>query len=190
MLNQQGLSKGQVIIGLGTDTDRDTNMHTALDALHDRFGELQLSAVYASRPVTSAELSVSSLTASAPDYWNAVVAFQCDDDVADIHQCLKSIETDCGRDRQQPRVAMDIDLLFVGDVVGVIDGIELPRPEMDQYAYILRPLSELFPDVTCPGRLQTFHQLWEAVSHHAQLCPVDFVWRQQVVSVAPPCLPM
>jgi 2-amino-4-hydroxy-6-hydroxymethyldihydropteridine diphosphokinase len=179
------LSNGQVVVSLGTDVNRDANIHKALDALYAQFGTLNVSAVYESRP-----LSADADDPDAPHYWNVIVAFQSDSEIAHIHQGLKTIELDCGRDRCQTRVAMDIDLLFVGDLVGAFGDIQLPRRDIDQCAYVVRPLSDLFYHVMYPGRLQTFGQLWEAMVDKTDLFPVDFVWQQQVISVKPPCLSM
>lgn len=180
----------QVVVGLGTDSDRDTNMHRTLDLLADRFGDLTLSSIYECRPVDSRSVDTSTDDINAPDYWNAVVGFHYTGAISELKSILKSIENTCGRDRQQERVAMDIDILFAGNRVGEFDGVALPRQGVEQCVYALRPLAELFPDVKYPGSEQVFEQYWDAIDDKAQLHPIDFVWRQQVVSVAPPCLSM
>ena len=190
----------QVVVGLGTDSDRDTNMHRVLDLLADRFGDLILSSIYECRPVDSRSVGSRSVDNrsidksaddnNAPDYWNAVVGFHYAGPMSELNAILKSIENTCGRDRQQERVAMDIDILFFGNRVGEFEGVVLPRQGIEQCVYALRPLAELFPETQYPGSEQVFEQYWDAMDDKAQLHPIDFVWRQQVVSVAPPCLSM
>ena len=52
-------------------------------------------------------------------------------------------------------------------------GLCLPREEILDRAFVLKPLAELAGDRIHPVEHQTFRQLWEAFAGEARLTPVE-----------------
>jgi len=185
-------SKHQVIVSLGSNCDqREDKLRQALDALCKEYGELHVSPVYDSGADdnekcndTRAEFEQSS------HYLNVVVSFFSDKSVADIQRMHKQIEHAGGRNREESTVAIDIDFLFYGNVQGELDGVCFPRKDALRYAYVLRPLADLFPHYTHASLDKTFVDLWYESGATTVLQPVEFVWSGQVVSVSPPFFPL
>ncbi|MCZ6561014.1 MAG: 2-amino-4-hydroxy-6-hydroxymethyldihydropteridine diphosphokinase, partial [Gammaproteobacteria bacterium] len=88
---------------------------------------------------------------------------------------LRTIEDLCQRDRSLPRYAprtLDLDLLLSGDAVLSDAGLVLPRPEILQRSYILKPMADLRPDMLHPSAQLSFAKLWQcfdAASHPLHL---------------------
>ena len=82
----------------------------------------------------------------------------------DVTTFLKRLEDRLGRDRLQTRFSgrtMDVDILLYGNESGMFCGIELPRPEVTENAYVLQPLAELLPDVVHPATGMSYLKLWQ-----------------------------
>ena len=67
---------------------------------------------------------------------------------------LQAIENRHGRERPFPDAArtLDLDLLLYGDAVISSACLTIPHPRMHQRAFVLRPLTEISPAVSVPGR--------------------------------------
>ena len=87
-----------------------------------------------------------------PPYFNSVLRVQTSLSPADLLAVALSIETSLGRlrcDRWEPRI-VDIDLLFVGDLVIDSPMLTLPHPRLHERRFVLEPLSELAADLIHP----------------------------------------
>lgn len=161
----------QVFLSLGSNTDRHQHITAALDALSQRFGNLGISPVYESESVGF----------DGRPFLNLVVAINSDLAVGELSRVLKQIEDDNGRDRSLPKFGprtLDIDILTFGDQTGVVEGIELPRAEITENAFVLRPLADLAGEDLLPGSLSCYQVLWQKYDQGSQkLWPVDFSWR-------------
>lgn len=166
----------QVYLGLGSNTQPQTHIANALDALHVQFTELVLSPVYESKAVGF----------DGDNFLNLVVHVQTDLSVGELLTNLRTIENNNGRDRSAPRFSgrtLDIDILTYDDLQGVIDGVQLPRDEIFKNAFVLKPFSELAPCLKVAGADNSLAQLWaDYVAHNPnhsaqQLWPVDFNWQ-------------
>ena len=161
----------RVFLGLGSNKDREKNITAGLDALTQQFGPLHLSRVFESESVGF----------SGSHFYNMVVAVETDMPLSALSAHLKKIEDDNGRIRTGPKYSprtLDIDILLYGDLVGNIDGIELPRDEILKNAFVLWPLAELAGDQCHPQLNITFAQLWADYPKDLQhLWPVNFTWR-------------
>ena len=158
----------ELILSLGSNIDADRNIRCALDLLEDIFGGLEMSSVYESE-------SVGFL---GDNFLNLVAIFVTEFDLAFVNKTLKSIEDRLGRDRSAEKFSsrpIDIDILIFGDSTGEECGIELPRAEILQNAFVLRPLTELRPSAIHSHTGQSFSDLWSAYDHSLQnLWPINF----------------
>lgn len=161
-----------VALSLGSNINRYRNLSGALDALAREFGDLVCSPVYESEAVGFA----------GSHFLNSVVLIHTYRTLAEICPILKQIEDDHGRNRQGPKFSprtLDIDVLTYDDLVGVHDGIELPREETGRNAFVLKPMADILPDTRMPGTDQTYAELWAAYPKGKQkLWRVPFTWHE------------
>lgn len=164
----------RVTLGLGSNQEPEANLGSCLDMLLLQFHDLALSSVFRSRPKSG----------QGSDYLNMAVAFDTELALPALRAALREIERKHRRDRDTPgRVTLDIDLLTYGDKQGTIDGIELPRPEILDAAYVLWPLSQVAAHQRHPRLQRSYADLWRHFDHDSQLVrPVDFSWHGQVLS--------
>ena len=144
----------EVYVGAGSNVDPERHLGQALIALADRYGVLRLSPMYENSPVGF----------DGDDFLNLVIAFETDEPVAAVNASLAAIEAASGRTRESGKFSprtLDLDLLLYGDLADP-DGVGVPRGEILEYAFVLRPLAELSPDGVHPVAKRTFADLWSA----------------------------
>lgn len=158
----------RVYVSIGTNVDRRHYLRAGLTALRERFGPLAVSTIYEC-PAVGFE---------GDPFYNCVAAFDSNEPVETVHAALHTIEDRHGRDRSQPKYSprtLDLDLLLYGDRVVREDRLVLPRPDVDQVAFVLAPLAELAGERSHPAHQATFTELWtrfDGIGAH-DLVPVD-----------------
>jgi 2-amino-4-hydroxy-6-hydroxymethyldihydropteridine diphosphokinase len=160
----------EVFLGLGSNIDREPNIRRGLDALAADFGTLALSSVYASAAVGF----------DGDPFYNLVVRIDTALSVGALHEHLRALEYAMGREpgceRFSPRT-VDIDILTYAACIGVVDGVVLPRPEIVENAYVLRPLAELAPQRYHPELRCSYAELWQRHDAASQpLQEIAFHW--------------
>jgi 2-amino-4-hydroxy-6-hydroxymethyldihydropteridine diphosphokinase len=168
----------QVCLGVGSNIERERYITAGLDALHDVFRELALSSVYESAAVGFA----------GQPFLNLVVAAHTELPLAELAAKLRHIEMEFGRPEHATRFSarhLDIDILTYDDLVDTIGGIQLPRQEILENAFVLCPLAELSPEALHPQLKRSYRALWQAYDQASQpLTKVDFMWRGRSISKA------
>lgn len=167
-----------VLLGIGSNIDRERSIVSGLDALQALFAAMSLSSVYDSEAIGF----------TGQSFLNLVVEIETDWPVAELVGHLRAIEFAHGRpanpERGSPR-QLDIDILTYDVLIGCVAGVELPRAEILENAYVLQPLAELKPNHHHPEKGISYRQLWSDFDQHSQqLSRVDFYWRGQQISVA------
>lgn len=156
-------------LGVGSNVDRKRNIASCLNALRRRFGELSVSPIYRC-PAVGFE---------GDDFFNLVVGVETGLEPEALVTELHAIETEHGRTRQGPKFSdrtLDIDLLLYDDRVQEAADFTLPRPEILEQAFVLRPLADIAPDLIHPGEGRTIAELWDAFQGATEdLRPVDVV---------------
>ena len=156
-----------VYLGLGSNIDAERNLHGAVEALRERFGELQVSSVYSS-PALGFE---------SDDFLNLVVGLTTDESPSNLVDFFEHLHEKAGRvrggDKYVPR-SLDIDLLLYDDVVN--SELRLPRRDILEHSFVLRPLAELAPDLAHPVTGSTMQEHWAAFDAACHpLTPVDVI---------------
>ena len=137
-------------IGLGANLgDAAETLDNAVQSLRslEQSDVVAVSPLYKTAPVE----------ASGPDFVNAVVAVDTGLEPYGLLLHLLDLELMLGRKRRggerknQPR-KVDLDLLLLGDLAFCSTPLTLPHPRMHERAFVLRPLAEIAPQVTVPGR--------------------------------------
>ncbi len=157
----------QVFVSIGSNIDRATHIRTALRELRERYCTLTVSTIYES----------SAIGFDGDNFYNLVAAFRADTPVRETLDTLRDLERRHGRIRSVSRFAprtLDLDLLLYGDLVRNDAQILIPRPEITQYAFVLRPLAEIAPDLQHPGLGITYGELWaHFCAQDQRLWPVE-----------------
>jgi 2-amino-4-hydroxy-6-hydroxymethyldihydropteridine diphosphokinase len=141
-------------ISIGSNIDKDKNILVSLKALRNLFGNLTLSGIYESEPVGF----------SGDTFYNAVVGFDSDLDVKTVAKCLRQIEQDQGRTRECKKFSartLDLDLILFGNLIISGGRLQIPRVEIERYAFVLEPLAEIAGTLTHPVSHIAYGDLWE-----------------------------
>lgn len=161
----------KVYLSLGSNIDRTRNITGALDAISARFGAMNISSIYESEAVGF----------DGDNFYNLVVGIESNLPVGELATIFKKIEAEYGRKRGEEKFSartLDIDILTYGDAVGFIDGIELPRDEINKYAFVIMPMVELTPAEMVPGQTISYQQLLKTLDLSQQsLWTVPFEWQ-------------
>lgn len=142
-----------VFISFGSNIEREKNCRSALQALEKNFGPIDCSSIYESEAVGF----------EGDPFYNGVVHFKTDLTIKALKQILAEIEKQQGRCRGVKKFSsrtLDLDLLLYGDVV--IPEINIPRDEIESYAFVLEPLDEIAPEIKHPVSGKTFATLWKS----------------------------
>lgn len=144
-----------VWVSIGSNIERERNVRGAIAALRADFGELVISPVY-ENPAEGFD---------GDPFYNLVAGFDTELPPRRLHQRFREIEHLHGRTRGDDRFAprsLDIDLLTYGDLVSHEEGIELPRDEIERYAFVLGPLADVAPDQCHPVTGRCYLEMWNS----------------------------
>jgi 2-amino-4-hydroxy-6-hydroxymethyldihydropteridine diphosphokinase len=173
----------RVFLGIGSNIERERYIVAGLDALQGCFGDLVLSSVYDSAAIGF----------EGQPFLNLVAGVETGLSVGALARQLRHIEVEHGRPVNATRFSarqLDIDLLTYDDKVGVVDGVELPRAEILENAFVLCPLAELAPLALHPAAGKSYAALWQAYDQASQLlAKVDFEWRGRPISISSAAAP-
>ena len=147
----------RVYAGLGSNVDKEKNILAGLNTLASYFSPLVISRVYESEP----------LGFHGDNFYNLVVGFDTDLSTSEVISIFKSVESSLGRtpsgqDTASKKIShkLDIDLLLYGDMVRHDDQADVPRRDINQYPFVLRPLSELAGDLEHPETGLSIANMW------------------------------
>lgn len=151
----------RVYVGVGSNIDAERNIRMGIQALRERFGELFISPVYESEAVGF----------SGDNFYNLVIGFDSDEAYGEIAAALHGIETRFGRNRNGGHMSsrtLDLDLLLYGDLEVDADGLKLPRNDIIEYAFVLKPLTDLAGNLLHPVIKRSYRDLWNAFDRDDQ----------------------
>jgi 2-amino-4-hydroxy-6-hydroxymethyldihydropteridine diphosphokinase len=141
-------------ISIGSNIDREKHIPASIKALTNQFGKLTLSSTYESE----------SMGFTGDAFYNLVAAFESDLDVKEIVDQLRQIELDNGRNRECKKFSsrtLDLDLLVYGELILNEGRIQIPRDEIEKYAFVLEPLAEIAGHLRHPVSHVRYAELWE-----------------------------
>lgn len=143
----------RVYLSIGSNLQAEQHIAAALAELREQFANVDVSPMYRSKAVGF----------DGPDFINAAIALDTDWEPDRLNSWLHGLEDRQGRQRDQPRYSsrtLDIDIVLFGDRVLTGTGnLQVPRDEL-QYAFVLRPLLDLAPDLRNPATGERLNQHW------------------------------
>jgi 2-amino-4-hydroxy-6-hydroxymethyldihydropteridine diphosphokinase len=141
-------------ISIGGNIDKDIHIPAGLKALEGVFGKLTVSSVYESEPVGF----------SGDTFYNLVVGVDTDLSITEFTEQLRQIESNHGRTRNGQKFSahtLDLDLIIYGDLIYNHGGLQIPRKDIEQYAFVLEPLAEIASTLQHPISSISYEKLWE-----------------------------
>ena len=158
-------------LSLGSNIAPERHLAAALVELRVRFGELIVSPTYQTPAVGF----------NGPDFLNLAVGLKTDIAPDALDAWLHALEDRHGRQRNVPRFSsrtLDVDLLLYDACVLHGPGhLELPRPELTTQAFVLKPMTDIAPELVHPTLKRTLAELWR-----------DFSGSRDLQEATHPCL--
>jgi 2-amino-4-hydroxy-6-hydroxymethyldihydropteridine diphosphokinase len=149
----------RVYVSIGSNIEREKNIPAGLAALEKKFGSLVISSIYEAETVGFI---------GAP-FYNLVVSFETELAVKSLTTVLRTIELAQGRSQNAQKFSarsLDLDLLLYGDAIIDEENLQIPRADIEQYAFVLEPLTEIAPDLLHPVNGKTCTALWQVFDKH------------------------
>jgi 2-amino-4-hydroxy-6-hydroxymethyldihydropteridine diphosphokinase len=141
-------------VSVGSNIEKEHHIRTALRDLRSRFGVLTVSPVYESEAVGF----------EGENFYNLVVGFETTEAPRAIATALLTIERAHGRVREPGKKfnarTLDLDLILYGDATVNEPGLKLPREEITEHAFVLRPLADIAPHEQHPRTGKTYAHMW------------------------------
>jgi len=144
----------RVHIGIGSNVDREKSIRGAIRELAAHYAPITLSPVYESKAHGF----------EGDNFFNLVAGFDTTEPIERIKETLSHIESRLGRTRRENRFSartLDLDLLLYDDIVRHDSQVDLPHPDIRRYAFVLRPLADIAPDLRHPETGLTCARMWE-----------------------------
>ncbi|MBD3371741.1 MAG: 2-amino-4-hydroxy-6-hydroxymethyldihydropteridine diphosphokinase [Candidatus Coatesbacteria bacterium] len=153
------MSIRRALIGLGSNLgDRRANLFDAAASLADEpdLKLLALSRFYENPAV--------GLAAGSGDFLNACALLSTGLGIGELGRRLAVVEEAHGRDEDRRRGdgarRLDLDLLYLGGLIGEEGGYIVPHPRLRLRAFVLEPACEIAPCLCDPRDGRTVLQLW------------------------------
>jgi len=141
-------------ISIGSNIDKDKHIPASLKALENYFGFLTLSSIYESESVGFV----------GDTFYNLIAGFSTELTVKEVAKILRQIELENGRTRESQKFSsrtLDLDLILFDDLILNDGRLQIPRNEIEHYAFVLEPLAEIAPNLIHPISHLSYAELWE-----------------------------
>ena len=133
----------RIFVGIGSNIDREKNIKSCMSILKGVYGDMMVSPVY----------ETESMGFDGTNIYNLVSCCERDQSVYELKNTLNDIENDHGRHFKETKFSsrtLDIDILYYDDLGLSDDKIQIPRKEICEYDFVLKPLVDLVPDFIHP----------------------------------------
>jgi 2-amino-4-hydroxy-6-hydroxymethyldihydropteridine diphosphokinase len=143
----------KVYVSIGSNIDKQKHIRACLQEMAEQFSNLVLSPIYESEAVGF----------QGDNFYNLVAKFDTELTVSELSKTFKDMEDKYGRNRGGPKFGsrtLDVDILTYDNLIGNIDGVQLPRDEITKNAFVLLPLADIAPDELHPEQQVSYARLW------------------------------
>lgn len=157
-----------VYLGIGSNVMVEQNVPAGVAALRSAFGDVGLSPVYRSVAVGF----------SGDGFINLAARINTLLQPLELKKFLNQLEDHHGRKRDLPKFSdrtLDIDILMYDDLYLHSPTLVVPRPEILDYAHVLKPLADLAPGLIHPVTRNSMADLWQKFEgDRSGLVEIDF----------------
>ena len=140
-------------ISIGSNIDKEIHIPSSINALKKLFGKLDISSIYETAAVGF----------SGNNFYNLIVKFDSELDAKQVAKLLRKVELDHGRTRDSQKFSartLDLDLILYGEQI-IHDGrLQIPRNEIEHYAFVLEPLAEIAGRQRHPVSHESYESMW------------------------------
>ncbi|MEZ8099689.1 2-amino-4-hydroxy-6-hydroxymethyldihydropteridine diphosphokinase [Vibrio bivalvicida] len=148
-------------IGIGSNIERRKHIEAAITELSAIGCDIRLSTIY----------ECESIGFDSNAFYNLVVEMKTSLTLTEFSRQLRKIELKWGRAENagkfEPRT-VDLDIILFGDQT-CSSKPEIPRGDIFKYAFVLKPLFELCPQLVVPQDGRTIEQIWQQASFDTDL---------------------
>ena len=147
----------KVHVGVGSNINPKKNLRLAIQKLQERFGALNISPAYKSNSVGFV----------GEDFLNLVIGFVTYESIENVLKIIETLHQLSGRKRTHEKFlsrALDIDLLLYGNLIYKSELVTIPRPDILEYSFVLKPLSAVAPDIIHPQTKKTIQEHWQIMN--------------------------
>ena len=159
----------QVFVSVGSNINKEHNLHSCLNILCQIFRNIRKSSVYQSTAVGF----------DGEDFYNIVVRLETTLTPKCVNKLFTEIERQHGRQRGKNQFVsrqLDLDLLLYDDLIVDKDGVSLPHKDLTQYAFVLKPMQEIAGDLKHPKTGVCFSELWQRFEQRTVIKRIPFSW--------------
>ena len=159
------MEKMKYVLSLGSNLgNRGKFVENAIEFL-SRTGNLTArSSLYETSPV--------GMKADTQSFYNCIVILESDIKPEEMLKKIKQFEKSVGRgpanSHMKPR-QIDIDILFVDELITNSSSLTIPHPEIENRKFILEPLHEILPDIIHPVSGKTTKELLEELNSNENI---------------------
>tara|TARA_B110000459_G_scaffold95144_1_gene106224 strand:+ start:300 stop:791 length:492 start_codon:yes stop_codon:yes gene_type:complete len=146
-----------IYLGIGSNDKPKENIRLAIKELKDSFGKIKISPVYKNKAIGF----------EGEDFLNLVVAFHAKLSIRELMKMIERIHTLSGRERKSEKFSsrtLDIDLLLYGQDILKNGDLKVPREDILKYSFVLKPLSDIAPELIHPETDQSIISHWNSMS--------------------------
>ena len=152
----------KIFVGIGSNIDREKNIKSCIEILKDLYDNILISPVY----------ETEAMGFNGPNFYNLVLSFETEENVYDLKNGLNQIENNHGRHFNETKFSsrtLDIDILYYDDLVLSDDKIQIPRKEICEYDFVLKPLVDLVPDFIHPANNMSHKDMMNNIKIKTQI---------------------
>jgi len=141
----------RVYVGIGSNFDPEKNIRYALAYLQKTSLHLTLSSIYKNQDIRN----------ESADFYNLVAGFNTNTDLVYLLKRFKQLEHCCGRIKKGAACPLDLDLLLFGNLIYYQGKIQVPKTQILEHTFVLKPLAEIAGDEKHPVMGKRFKELWD-----------------------------
>lgn len=143
----------RVFLSLGSNINPEENLRLGIRELTERYAPLDVSPVYLNKAIGF----------DGDDFLNLVVGCNAQAYIESLVHEIAAIHALAGRSGSERKFSsrtLDIDLLTYGQVVTTVPPVKLPRRDVLEYSFVLKPLADIAPQRRHPVTGRTYAEHW------------------------------
>ena len=155
----------KIFVGIGSNIDREKNIKSCMTILKKMYGDIMISPVY----------ETESMGFDGPSFYNLVSCFETDESIYELKNTLNKIENNHGRHFNETKFSsrtLDIDILYYDDLILSDDKVQVPRKEICEYDFVLKPLIDLVPDFIHPVHNISHKEILDSIKIKQQIISI------------------